>query len=380
MAHDDGQLPQDLNTADIILLGISRTSKTPTSIYLAQRGYKTANLPLVPGIELPPALAEPHQGLRRRPGRQPRAHRRDPPQPRADAGRPQPRRIRRPHTDRQRAHLFAPAVRPARLACHRRDAPLHRGDGGDHHPAAARPRGGGQHRGPAGDRAMAEPAPPAGSSWHRRARSAAACWKPRACPSRWGRRMSTRRRSSVICSGPDRRLSAIAEALAAAKAEAVSARLPDALVIGADQVLALGPRLVQQACRHGRKRASNSCACAGNRTSSTRLLALAPVEKLCGPMWKPPALTMRPFSRGVPGRLSGGPPAIASPHRRRLRDRGPRHPAVRAHRRRPLHHRRPAAAAAPGRAQGARSDRRMMPGQASRRASSAGRWPIRARR
>jgi regulator of PEP synthase PpsR (kinase-PPPase family) len=60
MAHDDGQLPQDLNAADIIILGISRTSKTPTSIYLAQRGYKTANLPLVPGIDLPQALIEPH--------------------------------------------------------------------------------------------------------------------------------------------------------------------------------------------------------------------------------------------------------------------------------------------------------------------------------
>jgi regulator of PEP synthase PpsR (kinase-PPPase family) len=60
MHHDDGQLPQDLNAADIILLGISRTSKTPTSIYLAQRGYKTANLPLVPGIELPEALTRPH--------------------------------------------------------------------------------------------------------------------------------------------------------------------------------------------------------------------------------------------------------------------------------------------------------------------------------
>jgi hypothetical protein len=60
MAHDDGQLPQDLNVADIILVGISRTSKTPTSIYLAQRGYKTANLPLVLGIDLPPALTEPH--------------------------------------------------------------------------------------------------------------------------------------------------------------------------------------------------------------------------------------------------------------------------------------------------------------------------------
>ena len=63
MAHDDGQLPQDLNAADIIILGISRTSKTPTSIYLAQRGYKTANLPLVPGIDLPAALTEPHSAF-----------------------------------------------------------------------------------------------------------------------------------------------------------------------------------------------------------------------------------------------------------------------------------------------------------------------------
>jgi regulator of PEP synthase PpsR (kinase-PPPase family) len=63
MHHDDGQLPQDPNTADIILLGISRTSKTPTSIYLAQRGYKTANLPLVPGIELPEALTKPHRAF-----------------------------------------------------------------------------------------------------------------------------------------------------------------------------------------------------------------------------------------------------------------------------------------------------------------------------
>jgi [pyruvate, water dikinase]-phosphate phosphotransferase / [pyruvate, water dikinase] kinase len=63
MAHDDGQLPQDLNAADIIILGISRTSKTPTSIYLAQRGYKTSNLPLVPGIDLPLALTQPHSAF-----------------------------------------------------------------------------------------------------------------------------------------------------------------------------------------------------------------------------------------------------------------------------------------------------------------------------
>jgi [pyruvate, water dikinase]-phosphate phosphotransferase / [pyruvate, water dikinase] kinase len=60
MAHDDGKLPADLNQADIIILGISRTSKTPTSIYLAQRGYKTANVPLVPGVAPPDALAKSH--------------------------------------------------------------------------------------------------------------------------------------------------------------------------------------------------------------------------------------------------------------------------------------------------------------------------------
>ena len=63
MAHDDGQLPDDLNLADIIILGISRTSKTPTSIYLAQKGYKTANVPLVPGIEPAAALTAPHSAF-----------------------------------------------------------------------------------------------------------------------------------------------------------------------------------------------------------------------------------------------------------------------------------------------------------------------------
>jgi len=56
MMHDDGALPEDMNEPDVILLGISRTSKTPTSIYLANRGIKTANIPLVPDIELPPEV------------------------------------------------------------------------------------------------------------------------------------------------------------------------------------------------------------------------------------------------------------------------------------------------------------------------------------
>jgi regulator of PEP synthase PpsR (kinase-PPPase family) len=56
MMHDDGQLADDLENADVILVGVSRTSKTPTSIYLANRGVKTANIPLVPGMPPPTAL------------------------------------------------------------------------------------------------------------------------------------------------------------------------------------------------------------------------------------------------------------------------------------------------------------------------------------
>jgi [pyruvate, water dikinase]-phosphate phosphotransferase / [pyruvate, water dikinase] kinase len=58
MMHDDGQLTGALDEADIVLVGISRTSKTPTSIYLANRGIKTANVPIVPGIPLPEQLQQ----------------------------------------------------------------------------------------------------------------------------------------------------------------------------------------------------------------------------------------------------------------------------------------------------------------------------------
>ncbi len=56
MAHDDGVLPVDIEDTDVILVGISRTSKTPTSIYLANRGVKTINFPLVPNIPVPDAI------------------------------------------------------------------------------------------------------------------------------------------------------------------------------------------------------------------------------------------------------------------------------------------------------------------------------------
>ena len=61
MNHDDGNLLNDIGKSDIILLGVSRTSKTPTSIYLANKGFKTANIPLVNQKSIPDILKkEPH--------------------------------------------------------------------------------------------------------------------------------------------------------------------------------------------------------------------------------------------------------------------------------------------------------------------------------
>ena len=56
MSHDDGKKVDDINTADVVLLGVSRTSKTPTSIYLANRGFKTVNIPLVLDQKIPEDL------------------------------------------------------------------------------------------------------------------------------------------------------------------------------------------------------------------------------------------------------------------------------------------------------------------------------------
>lgn len=58
MSHDDGNLINDFDKSDIILLGVSRTSKTPTSIYLANKGFKTSNIPLVNEFSIPKKLKE----------------------------------------------------------------------------------------------------------------------------------------------------------------------------------------------------------------------------------------------------------------------------------------------------------------------------------
>jgi regulator of PEP synthase PpsR (kinase-PPPase family) len=56
LAHDDGQRAQEFDQSDVVLVGVSRTSKTPTCLYLANRGVKAANVPYVPGIPLPEVL------------------------------------------------------------------------------------------------------------------------------------------------------------------------------------------------------------------------------------------------------------------------------------------------------------------------------------
>ncbi len=59
LAHDDGQMQAGIAEADVVLVGVSRSSKTPTSFYLANRGIKAANIPLVPGLPDPPGLEQP---------------------------------------------------------------------------------------------------------------------------------------------------------------------------------------------------------------------------------------------------------------------------------------------------------------------------------
>lgn len=59
ISHDDGQANRGISEADVVLVGVSRSSKTPTCFYLANRGIKAANIPLVPGIEPPELLNDP---------------------------------------------------------------------------------------------------------------------------------------------------------------------------------------------------------------------------------------------------------------------------------------------------------------------------------
>ena len=61
LTHDDGQRPHELNRADIVLAGVSRSSKSSTSFYLAFQGIRAANVPILPDRELPPQLLKLHR-------------------------------------------------------------------------------------------------------------------------------------------------------------------------------------------------------------------------------------------------------------------------------------------------------------------------------
>ena len=139
LAHDDGQHVETIDDADVLLVGVSRTSKTPTAIYLANRGVKTANFPLVQGAPMPRALLEAAEAADRRAGREPRPHRADPPAPRArDEVRRAHRFLRRSRPGHRGDRLEPKALRPAGLADDRRDAPVDRGDRRGGHGAACR--------------------------------------------------------------------------------------------------------------------------------------------------------------------------------------------------------------------------------------------------
>ena len=134
LAHDDGQGAAGIAEADVCLVGVSRSSKTPTCFYLANRGIKAANVPIVPrraaaagaGRDALPRGRPHHRGRR--------ADRDPPPPPAADRRRrraPGHHRLHRPGRGEGRDPGGAPALHRARLAGDRRDPPLHRGDGGD---------------------------------------------------------------------------------------------------------------------------------------------------------------------------------------------------------------------------------------------------------
>ena len=99
MAHDDGQGAAELEGADVVLVGVSRTSKTPTCIYLAHRGIRAANVPLVPGAGAADGVHT-EASDRRRPDRVAGPADPDPPQPPAGL-----------HEDRASAYIEHDAVR-----------------------------------------------------------------------------------------------------------------------------------------------------------------------------------------------------------------------------------------------------------------------------
>ena len=139
LAHDDGQAQLGLSEADVALVGVSRSSKTPTCFYLANRGIKAANVPLVPGLPEPDGLLELVSAGDRADTGASGADR----DPQASAAADRKARQSGPNLVRtapsnvdeeavkSELRLGSAAVQPTRMAGDRCDVTIHRGDGGD---------------------------------------------------------------------------------------------------------------------------------------------------------------------------------------------------------------------------------------------------------
>ena len=128
VSHDDGLLTRDLSKADIVILGVSRTSKTPTSIYLGQQGYKVANVPIVDGIPLPDEMLRGRARAALRPDHRPFCAGR-----RAQDAHAHPAgacvEVRGHRLRHQGARSCAHHHARTRLRHHKYEGPGHRGDG-----------------------------------------------------------------------------------------------------------------------------------------------------------------------------------------------------------------------------------------------------------
>ena len=284
LAHDDGQHVEAIDEADVVLVGVSRTSKTPTSIYLANRGIKTANFPLVPGAPLPPRCSSARKplvvGLVASPDRivQVRQHR---------VLAMKSDELTDSYVDRDLRdggdRLEPKALRPAGLAGHRRDAPLDRGDGGGGHGAAR-----GAEAGMTLDPRL------------RRAARAARCSKMPGSPSRSIPADARRaRRRSAAAARPARRPRISRWRSPWRRRRSVSEAHPGALVIGADQMLELdGERLTKPADMEAARRqllrlsGTDASAALGGRLRARR-------ARSSGSMSRPARLTMRQLDAGI---------------------------------------------------------------------------------
>ena len=328
MLHDDGQHIEDLEEADVVLVGVSRTSKTPTSIYLANRGVKTGNVPLVPGVDVSPHVEELTRplvvGLYASPERivqirQNRllglnAHHDDDQYIDRKAVAEEvafSRKLCAKHnwpiidvTRRSIEETAAAVLEPARRAP----------------PAACRIR---LH-----DRCRSG-SPTGRSCSHRRAQSGAPCCASAGIPIEIQPadidERAIERRAATSDPGE------VAALLAREKARAIADRLPDRLVLGADQTLALGERRFSKPTDRAAAREQLK-ALRGKTHELHTAVALRRAGAVVFEHREVARLTMRAFSDEFLEAYLDAMAGRGHGQRRRLPAGEGRHPAVRAHR------------------------------------------------